>query len=152
MLSIEQLLKATSPEIIKGIAKYHLDVAHTKLDSNEQGAHILVVAVVSGGSQPQKCSIRIFDKSISVKSSCFVYCSCKMFINTTEVALTAQGSAKIVNASQKVPTKTNPKLVPGLCPHLVVLVRASLLAEQKKQEQIKQQKVANISPKLKKNR
>lgn len=152
MLNIEQLLKATSHDIIKGIAKYHLDLAHTKLESNENGPHILVVAVISGGGQPQKCSIRIFDKSISVKSPCFVYCSCKMFINTTEVALTAQGSAKVINADPKLPNKTNPKLTPGLCPHLVVLVRASLLAEQKKQEQIKQQKVATISPKLKKNR
>ena len=152
MLTIGQLLKATSPEVIRNISRYHLDLAHTKLDSNEHGSHILIVAVVSGGEQPQKCSIRVFDKHISIKSTCFVYCSCKMFINKVEVALAAQGSASIINATQKLPTKMNPKLLPGICPHLLVVIKASLLAEQQKQEQQKQQKVAPISPKLKKNR
>jgi len=152
MLSIEQLLKATSPEVIRNIGRYHLDLAHTKIDSDEHGNHILIVAVVSGGEQPQKCSIRVFDKNINIKAGCFVYCSCKMFINKLEVALATQGSAKVINAAQKLPTKTNPKLLPGICPHLMVAIRASLLAEQQKQEQQKQQKVAPISPKLKKNR
>lgn len=152
MLTIEQLIKATSVEVIRKIGQYHLDLVHTKLDSDDQGrSNILTVAVVAGGEQPQKCYIRVFDKNITIKADCFVYCSCKMFINKSEVALAAHGSAKIINATQKFPAKMNPKLLPGLCPHLVVVLRASLLAEQQKQEQ-KQQKVTAISPKLKKNR
>jgi hypothetical protein len=146
MLTLEQLIVATN---IKAIDKYKIEVLHKRQDSDDNGSHILVAGVVSGGSQPQKCSIRLYNYGISLKSKALVYCSCKMFIHTIEVALGARGSAKILNSKATVPTKTNPKLVPGLCPHLVTLAKACMMAEQAKQNN--QKKAVVISSKLKKN-
>jgi hypothetical protein len=140
MLKIEQLLRATTPDVINSKSRYLLDKVSYQSVPHGYGM-TKISANVNGGEGPQKCSILVYSDKMNVKADCVVKCSCKLFKMKLQFVLASYGSAE--NDNQNVPKETNPQMIPGLCPHLVTLIHASIQADQTKQEKTPQVKISN---------
>lgn len=55
------------------------------------------------------------------KSKVLVSCSCDDFLHRWEYALSKKGSARVSYGNGEPPVKTNPRLVPGACKHVIAL-------------------------------
>lgn len=152
MLTIEQLLKATDPDVINNTYRNSLNLVHVRKEEEEDNNNIYVTAVVTTRSGPQKCAIHVLDNTIELNSPCIVYCSCKYFIIKLKAVLALNKATAKIKTRNKTFHQVSPNCKPGLCTHLATLIGASLVAEskKKKQEQKPQDKAVKISPKLKK--
>jgi len=152
MLTLSTVLRATNPDYLRQAVKYRAEYFKIDKAKDSQGSHIRISSVIDGGSKPRKATIKCYDNTISPSSRCMVSCSCDLFQYKLEIALAARGSATVERAEANVPMKTNPQMLPGLCPHLAYLARLALSSDTAKQAAVKQSVKPKISPKLKKGR
>jgi hypothetical protein len=152
MLTLSTVLRATNPDYVRQASKYRAEYFKIDNAKDSHGSHVRVASVIEGGSKPRKATIKCYDAKISPSSPCMVSCSCDLFQYKLEIALAARGSAKVDRAEARMPMKTNPQMLPGLCPHLAYLVKLALSSDTAKQATIKQSVKPKISPKLKKGR
>jgi hypothetical protein len=127
MLTLETLLKSSDYNIIKNSYKYSLIYFDSKRESGEgNDEKTQVIGIIVGGKSKRKASVVSEDLIITKSSEVVVYCSCDYFVYNLEIPLVLQGSARSLHA-EGFPRVKNTKLQPGLCPHLVCLVKAILL-------------------------
>lgn len=146
MLTLGTILRATDPEILRQSGKYRAETYKMENTKDERGEHVRILGVVTGGREPRTAVVRCYDKTVSISSQCMVSCSCDMFKYKLEIALAARGSAKQVHSDPNLPMRTNPHMLPGLCPHLAYIVKVALSATTTRKSVVKQ----TTSPKPKK--
>lgn len=141
------MLKATDQSFLRISNRYRADALKSSKNKDEKGEFLRFVGIITGNNGQRRAEIKCYDKQVTPGSHCMVSCSCNYFQYKLEVALAARGSAKLENADPKIPVKANPKFLPGLCPHLVHLIRLAMAADTT-QKAVKKLKTP-ISPKLK---
>lgn len=65
------------------------------------------------------------DKLKNQKSKIKALCDCENFMYVWEVALTKQHSAVRYKSNGKKPVMTNPRMLPGVCKHLLAAIKAT---------------------------
>ena len=125
MLTLGTLLKATDQSFLN-TGKYKPEGYSVKKSKDEKGEHLKYTAKIIGGKDVRTSYIKCYAHTINHTAPCEVYCSCNTFTYKLELALAARGSAVNRKAKQQMPTKTNPAFLPGLCPHLVLLVKIAM--------------------------
>lgn len=119
MLTLEQLVRLTPAKLHRKLRSYHL--ASLKADTTSKGPRL--IAVVVGGSRPAQPALEQTAETWDMQAPTKVQCNCNYFIHNCEVALTARGSAGLARSNGAYPRKRNPQLMPGLCPHLLLLAK-----------------------------
>lgn len=132
MLKLEQILRKTPKDRVKR-ARDGCRVVSAKVGKTKKGNKILR-AVLQDVNSPtttrkgQPYKHKAYIKTIVPgtklsKSNVKVSCDCDDFWSHWEVALHKKGAADIKHSNGKLPTETNPRLVPGVCKHLYKLGR-----------------------------
>lgn len=125
MLTIETLLKSSDYNVIKNVFKYRLKSFDVKKAIDGDKKVTQVIGVVVGDKHVRNSSVVSEDAKITKRSEVIVYCSCDYFVYNLETALVLQGSARPLHATG-IPHVKNVMLKPGLCPHLVLLIKSIL--------------------------
>lgn len=123
MLTVEQCLKLTPTDIIKRSLSYQY--IETKLDST-QSRRTTHEGVVVSTKKGHKVRVFIQDDEIKLSSKCEVGCDCEYFKYHLEIPLAARKSARVTTAAPRLTKETNPDFKPGLCVHLVAVLRTLL--------------------------
>ncbi len=121
MLTLLQILRCTPSGTIQLSHKYRTDALSVSGDHDDRHYK----AVVVGGDGTHKASAS-FHGPVDTGTAIVVACSCRSFAYNYAYALSARGSASVTGADY--PIRKNPKLVPGMCGHLVFLTRAAIMA------------------------
>lgn len=122
MLTLRAVYGVSEPKVAARSRVYRI----TSIKEDEDSGLHRYTTIVYGGSQPARSQISV--GSFQPDTQCRVTCTCKYFQMNCYVPLVMQGSTPRIYANQLLPLKRNPKLKPGLCPHLYLL--ASLLLSQ----------------------
>jgi hypothetical protein len=122
MLRLDTLVALTADKIEKSLSTYR----PTRILYADESGFYRYSTVVYGGSKPSYSTIWVQDKKPD--TLCKVSCTCAYFAMNVETVLVMYGSATQTRANGALPMKRNPKLRPGLCPHLCLLATILLRA------------------------
>lgn len=120
MLKLSALLALTDHKVVYSSGHYRIASLITTKDSDGDR----FAAIVYGGSKPARSALVLSEPGPEAKAFCM--CSCEYFAMNVETVLVMHGSAKPARAGGQLPTTRNPKLKPGLCPHLYLLATSLL--------------------------
>lgn len=119
MLTLLQILRSCSPGTIQVSHSYHADAIHAEGEASSRHFR----ATVAGGDGQHRTTVA-FHGAVDANTPVVVSCSCRSFAYNFAFALAARGSATATSADY--PIRKNPKLVPGMCGHLIFLTRAAV--------------------------
>lgn len=142
MLTLAAMVGLTDPSIARNIQRYTL----AGVRASEDSGMYTYKAYVYGGTKTAYPMVRV--QRHDPTSLAFVSCTCTFFTMNCETALALRGSAAPVKAGGAYPAKRNPKLRPGLCPHLYLLTTTVLRAWKMAREKVKQKKQKITDSKL----
>lgn len=150
MLSLSQLMILTQTDQRKWKNDYRLEFFKSGADLGTEGAFLAFVAIIVGGKEPRKPSIKLFSDTIEATSPAKVSCTCPYFRIKLAIPLTTSGSTDMRVRASDLPTKYRGVQKPGLCPHLMKLAEVILSSDNTELDRVRSSsKDTNVSDKLK---
>lgn len=128
MLPLSTLVALTDRKVAITANHYRVGTMQEAAASNGKQYN----AVIYGGSKPARSILRVTADEPEAKTFCT--CSCDYFTVNLETVLVLHGSTAPSKAEGRLPTTRNPKLKPGLCPHLYKLATSLLTTWKKAKE------------------
>lgn len=115
MLTLDALVGLSDRRVAAVLSKYRFGALQETTETGQSRYD----AIVYGGHKPARCSI--WAKEHVVTTTVRVACSCEYFAMNLETVLAVYGNTRAAAGEGILPTKRNPAMKPGLCPHLYLL-------------------------------